>query len=89
MIYNPPLFMVMGYKDDKYIKAYETFSFTYSLESYTMGAGLALGVRGPIVLCKTCSLLLCVLEQPRVDKSRPSLKIFQFAQTRPMIFGYG
>jgi hypothetical protein len=50
--------MVMGYKDDKYIEAYETFSFTYSLESYTMGAGLALGVRGPIVLCKTCSLLL-------------------------------
>ena len=26
-------------------------------------------VWGPIVLCKTCSVLLCVLEQPRVDNS--------------------
>ena len=24
-------------------------------------------VWGPIVLCKTCSVLLCVLEQPKVD----------------------
>ena len=26
-------------------------------------------MRGPIVLCKTCSVLLCVLEQPRIDNS--------------------
>ena len=31
--------------------------------------GPALGDANPIVLCKTCSVLLCVLEQPRVDNS--------------------
>ena len=31
--------------------------------------GLTLGGVGPIVLCKTCSVLLCVLEQLRVDNS--------------------
>ena len=35
--------------------------------SYTQGRPYE--VRGPIILCKSCSVLLCVLEQPRVDNS--------------------
>jgi len=35
MICNSQLIMLMGYKDDKNIAAYENFSFSYSLESYT------------------------------------------------------
>jgi hypothetical protein len=31
--------------------------------------GSSLGGAGPVVLCKTCCVLLCVLEQPRVDNS--------------------
>ena len=35
-----------------------------------VNTGAALGGAGPnAVLCKTCSVFLCVLEQPRVDNS--------------------
>jgi hypothetical protein len=40
------------------------------IQQINSSAGPALGGVGPnAVLCKTCSVLLCVLEQPRVDTS--------------------
>ena len=41
-----------------------------SYPNEVLKAELILGGEGPnAVLCKTCSLLVCVLEQPRVEKS--------------------
>ena len=46
------------------------YSYTLALTPDRQDQDRLQEVRSPIVLCKTCSVLMCVLEQPRVINSR-------------------
>ena len=75
-----------------YFKTYVIEKFQHYAQIYiaiamnwTLGPALV-GV-GPLVLCKTCSVLLC--EQPRVDNSNTGFgweKLFQLKPTLPDIW---